>query len=223
MLLDRLLLGALFMSVTACTAAAPPVVAPPVISILGVPTVTSSTGPELASQEMRTCMEQARVAAMVHARPGQPYPVADGCLNLVIENTLSPSFIVTRVLLVLDKSTILDRIEPAGAQGPLTTMPVFRAFLGPLAAGEHMFQVLVGLQGDGTGPGSYLREYRFEVRSSHSFTVAPTGGTEIRIVPYEAKRLAVEERPGVRYVETTRRPLNEPAVAAPPSGVSELP
>jgi hypothetical protein len=61
-------------------------------------------------------MEQARVAAMVAARPGEAYPVAAGCVNLVVENALSASFIVTRVLIVLDDLKLLDRVEPAGTR-----------------------------------------------------------------------------------------------------------
>ena len=221
MLFDRRLFCALSISLAACTAPPRPV-APSVISFPG-----SGAGPPVvvgpASPELIACMEQARVAAMVAARPGEPYPVAAGCASIIVENALSASFVVTRVLIVLDGSRLIDRAEPAGTRGPLATMPAFRVFLGPVAPGEHTLQLLFGLQGDGTGLASYLREYRFEVRSSHAFTLASTGGVEIRTVMYETRRLDLVERPAIRYVVTTRRPITDPAVATPPTSSPKLP
>jgi hypothetical protein len=170
-------------------------------------------------------MEEARVAAMIAARPGEPYPVAAGCVNVIFENAFSANFIVTRVLFVLDGKKLIDRAEAAGTHGPLATIPVFRVSLGPAAAGEHTLQVLVGLQGDGTGPTSYLREYRFEVRSRHAFTLASTGAVEIRTIGYEKTPLSpkLEEQPAIRYVVTTRAPVAEPAVAAPAVSLPRVP
>ena len=221
--LYRLLVGALLISLAAC-AAPPQPVARSVMSLPGSgPGLSTATGP--APPELIACMEQTRVAAMVAARPGEAYPVAAGCVNLVFENALSANLIVTRVLLMLDHSTTIDRAEPADARGPLATTPVFRVFLGPLAAGEHTLKLLVNLRGDGTGPAAYMQGYRFEVRSSHAFTLASTGGIEIRTVLYEKTPLSpkLEERPAVRYVVTTRRPITDPAVTTPPTSLPKLP
>jgi hypothetical protein len=225
MALDRLLFGALLISLAACTAAPQPPVAPTVMSFPGSPPLTPLTPAGPASVELVACMEKARVAAMVAAPPGEPYPVADGCVNLVVENALSASFIVTRVLLVLDGSRVFDRTEPAGTHGPLATTPVFRVFLGPRAPGEHKLQVLINLRGEGTGPDAYLQGYRFEVRSSHDFTLASTGGTDLRTTVYEKGPLPrpIEERPAIRYLVTTRQPVVDPAVTAPPTSLPRLP
>jgi hypothetical protein len=222
MLSGRPLLGALLISLAAC--AVPPPVAP---SVLTLPKEDepppAAVGP--APRDLIACMEEARVAAMMAARPGQPYPVAAGCVNVIFENALSANFIVTRVLFVLDGKKLIDRAEAAGTRGPLATIPVFRVSLGPAAAGEHTLQVLVDLQGDGTGPTAYLQGYRFEVRSSHAFTLASTGGLEIRTVLHERNTppLKLEERPAIRYVVTPRAPVAEPAVTAPPVSLPKLP
>jgi hypothetical protein len=94
-------------------------------------------------------------------------------------------------------------------RGPLATTPVFRVFLGPLAPGEHALKLLVNLRGDGTGPTTYLQGYRFEVRSSHAFTIASTGAIEIRTILYERDPLSTkfEERPAIHYDIKTRPPL----------------
>jgi hypothetical protein len=170
-------------------------------------------------------MEEARVAELIAARPGQPHPVAAGCVNVIFENAFSASFIVTRILFVVDGKTLIDRAEAAGTRGPLATIPVFRVSLGPAAAGEHVLQVLVNLQGDGTGPPAYLQGYRFEVRSRHAFMLAPTGGTEIRTVVHERNppQQKFEERPAIRYVVTTRAPVAEPAVAATAVSLPRVP
>lgn len=225
MALDRRLFGALLLSLGACTAAPRPPVVTSFISFPGSAGLPSTTPPAPASPELVACMEKARVAAMVAARPGAAYPVADGCVNIDVENALSASFIVTRVLIVLDGSRVFDRTEPAGTHGPLSTKPVFRVLLAPLAPGEHKLQVLINLRGDGTGPDAYLQGYRFEVRSSHDFTLASTGGTELRTTVYEKGPLPrpLEERPAIRYLVTTRQPVVDPAVTAPPTSLPKLP
>jgi hypothetical protein len=221
--LTRPLFCTLLISFAACTAAAPPV-AP---SVLTLPKEDepppAAVGP--APRDLIACMEEARVAAMIAARPGQSYPVAAGCVNVIFENALSANFIVTRVLFMLDGRKLIDRAEAAGTRGPLATIPVFRLSLGPATAGDHTLQVLVDLQGDGTGATAYLQGYRFEVRSSHPFTLASTGGIEIRTILHERNTppLKFEERPALRYVVTTRAPVAEPAVAAPPVSLPKVP
>jgi hypothetical protein len=225
MALDRLLFGALLISLAACTAAPQPPVAPTVMSFPGLPPLTSPTPAAPASLEFVACMEKARVAAMVAARPGEPYPVADGCVNLVVENAFSANFIVTRVIVVLDDSRIFDRTESAATRGPLATTPVFRVFLGPVAAGKHTIKLLVNMRGDGTGPTAFFQGYRFEVRSSHAFTLGPTDGIEVRSIFYEKQPLSthLEERPAIRYVDTTRQPTTAPDVTSPPPSPPKLP
>ncbi|MEM9691107.1 MAG: hypothetical protein AAGA56_01055, partial [Myxococcota bacterium] len=72
-------------------------------------------------------------------------------------------------------------------------------------------------QGNGYGVFSYLRGYRFEVRSSHSFTAVEGKTTRLRILAYEKGGVTtpIEERPAVRYLEKVIQGLVDPATTAP--------
>jgi len=223
MLFDQRLFGALLISHVAC--AAPPRPVAPSVTSLPEPAALPPTAVGPASWELTACLEQARVAAMVAARPGEAYPITAGCASIIVENAYSANFIVTRVLMALDGSTLIDRAEPAGTRGPLASTPVFTVFLGPLKPGKHTLQLLVGLQGDGSGPTSYMRGYRFEVRSRQAFSIVSAGGLEVRTVFYEKNPLSpkLEEQPAIRYLVVTRQPIPEPAVTTPPMSSPKLP
>ena len=79
-------------------------------------------------------------------------------------------------------------------------IPIFNGSIPP---GDHTVQVLVNLQGHGYGVFSYLRGYKFGVRSSHSFTAVEGKTTRLRILAYEKGGVTtpLEERPAIRYLE----------------------
>ena len=86
--------------------------------------------------------------------------------------------------------------------------------------GDHTLQVLVNLQGNGYGVFSYLRGYRFEVKSSHSFTAVEGKTLSIQVVGYEKGGVTtpLEERPAIRYGEKVQSGLVDtggPAATAP--------
>jgi hypothetical protein len=79
--------------------------------------------------------------------------------------------------------------------------PIFDAAMPP---GEHLVQVSLAFQGNGYGVFSYLRSYKFNVRSSHSQTVAPDRAVYLTVVASDrADRidLPLEERPRVCWDE----------------------
>jgi hypothetical protein len=80
---------------------------------------------------------------------------------------------------------------------------VIPIFNGSIPPGDHTVQVLINLQGYGYGVFSYLRGYKFEVRSSHSFTAVEGKTTQLRILAYEKGGVTtpLEERPAIRYLE----------------------
>ena len=77
---------------------------------------------------------------------------------------------------------------------------------GSVPPGDHTLQVLLQLRGHGYGVFSYLRGYRFEVKSSHSFTVTEGKTMELEAVAWEKGGVTtpVEQRPAIRYVEKVR-------------------
>jgi len=80
--------------------------------------------------------------------------------------------------------------------------------------------VLINLQGKGYGVFSYLRGYKFEVRSNHSFTAVEGKTLSLDAVSYEKGSVTtpIEERPAVRYQEKVQSGLagdDKGAAAAP--------
>jgi hypothetical protein len=124
--------------------------------------------------------------------------------SIKFENELSSAFRVTRVLVVLDGAVQYNKTDQSGALS------------------EHTLQVLVNLQGNGYGVFSYLKGYRFEVRSSHSFTAVEGKTINLDAISYEKGGVTtpLEERPAVRYVEKVVAGLSDatgaPAPAAQP-------
>lgn len=139
--------------------------------------------------------------------------------SIKFNNELSSAFRVTRVLVVLDGAVQYNKTDQSGALSEQAEIPIFNGSVPP---GDHTLQVLVNLQGNGYGVFSYLRGYRFEVRSSHSFTAVEGKTINLQAIAYEKGGVTtpLEERPAVRYVEKVVAGLadanNAPAPAAVP-------
>lgn len=116
------------------------------------------------------------------------------------ENKLSSQFRVNRALIVLDGAVQYNKSDRSGVLAEQKVIPIFNGSIPP---GDHTVQVLINLQGHGYGVFSYLRGYRFEVRSSHSFTAVEGKTTRLRILAYEKGGVTtpLEERPAIRYLE----------------------
>ena len=73
-------------------------------------------------------------------------------------------------------------------------------FSGSIAPGAHLLQVVVLLRGKGN-----LRGYKFEQKSSHSFVTSEGKRLRVAVVAFEKGDSGTprEQRPAVRYVETT--------------------
>src|SRR5262249_28730422 len=84
---------------------------------------------------------------------------------------------------------------------PRQEVPVFDIAVPP---GPHVLQVLLRYQGNGYGVFSYLRGYKFDVRSIHSLDVAPGALTVVTVMGHEKGGLTtpLEERPAVRWIES---------------------
>jgi hypothetical protein len=125
-------------------------------------------------------------------------------------NELSSAFRVTRVLVVLDGAVQYNKTDQSGALSEQAEIPIFNGSIPP---GDHTLQVLINLQGNGYGVFSYLRGYRFEVRSSHSFTAVEGKTINLQALAYEKGGVTtpLEERPAIRYVEKVTSGLSDPA------------
>jgi hypothetical protein len=127
-------------------------------------------------------------------------------------NELSSAFRVTRVLVVLDGAVQYNKTDQSGALAEQPEIPIFNGSVPP---GDHTLQVLINLQGHGYGVFSYLRGYRFEVRSSHSFTAVEGKTVNLQALAYEKGGVTtpLEERPAIRYVEKVVSGLSDAPAA----------
>ena len=141
------------------------------------------------------------------------------------QNDMSSAFRLTRALFVLDGAVQYNKADDTGALASQTEIPIFS---GSIAPGDHTLQVLIQLRGHGYGVFSYLRGYKFEVKSSHAFTVTEGKAIDLQAIAWEKGGVTtpLEQRPAVRYVEKLRTGVgegdtgqapNEPPPAAAPA------
>ncbi|MCX7808083.1 MAG: dihydrolipoamide acetyltransferase, partial [Deltaproteobacteria bacterium] len=88
-------------------------------------------------------------------------------------------------------------------EGPLGDQAEFEVYNGSIVPGDHNLTVNLEYRGHGYGIFSYLKGYRFRVRSSYTFNVPEGKSVTLRVVAYEkgGPTAPLEERPAVRYLE----------------------
>ena len=81
----------------------------------------------------------------------------------------------------------------------LREIPIFH---GSVTPGEHTLQVLLKMRGSGFGVFSYLRGYKFDVKSSHTFTLEKGKAVHLKVIAWEKGDVTtpIEQRPAIRYV-----------------------
>lgn len=131
-------------------------------------------------------------------------------------NDMSTAFRLTRAIFVLDGAVQYNKQDDTGALAAQTMIPIFNGSVPP---GDHTLQVLVQLRGHGYGVFSYLRGYKFEVKSSHSFTVTEGKTIDLTAVAFEKGGVttALEQRPAVRYQQNVKNTA-QPARSEPTGG-----
>ncbi len=133
--------------------------------------------------------------------------VAGAQAVIIHENRMSSSYRLVKAIYALDGAKIFNR---ADEEGTLGDQQEFEIFNGSIVPGEHNLSVNLEYRGHGYGIFSYLKGYRFRVRSSYGFSAPEGKAITIRVVGYEkgGPTAPLEERPAIRYierVETTRR------------------
>jgi hypothetical protein len=139
--------------------------------------------------------------------------------EITFKNDLSGAFRLTGAVFVLDGAVQYNRQDDSEA-GLLSNQKEIPIFSGSIPPGDHTLQVLLQLRGHGYGVFSYLRGYRFEVKSDHSFTITEGKTIDLEIVAFEKGGVTtpLEQRPAVRYVEKIKTGLQPGGGATPTSG-----
>jgi hypothetical protein len=144
-----------------------------------------------------------------------------------LSNEMSSAFRLIRALVVVDGAVQYNRSDDSGALADQKEIPIFS---GSIPAGDHTVQVLLNFQGNGYGVFTYLRGYKFEVKSSHSFTAVDGKTLTLTATALEKGGVTtpLEQRPGIEWhekVQTLAGPVGPgpgpgpaPAAAGPKGG-----
>jgi hypothetical protein len=136
------------------------------------------------------------------------------------KNEMSSAFLLTRALFVIDGQIQYNRQDDSGALADQKEIPIYSGSVPP---GDHTIQVALTFQGNGYGVFSYLRGYKFEVKSSHSFTAMEGKSLTVTATAFEKGGVTtpLEQRPTMEWHEKVQ-PLgagaptsNAPGAAAP--------
>ena len=120
--------------------------------------------------------------------------------EISLHNEMSSAFRLTRALVVLDGAVQYNRTDDTGALADQKDIPVFSGSVPP---GDHTVSVLLNFQGNGYGVFTYLRGYKFEVKSSHSFTSVEGKTLALTATALEKGGVTtpLEQRPGIEWGE----------------------
>jgi hypothetical protein len=141
------------------------------------------------------------------------------------KNEMSSAFQLTRALFVIDGQVQYNRADDGGALADQKDIPIYSGSVPP---GDHTIQVALTFQGNGYGVFSYLRGYKFEVKSSHAFTAAEGKTITITATAFEKGGVTtpLEQRPTIEWQEKLQ-PLGggasmaaAPGAAAPSGAVA---
>ncbi len=140
--------------------------------------------------------------------------------EVVFKNEMSSAFRLTRALFVVDGAVQYNRQDDTGALADQKEIPIFNGSMPP---GDHTVQVILNFQGNGYGVFTYLRGYKFEVKSAHSFTAVE--GKTLALVATALEKGGVttplEQRPTIEWGEkiASLAPGGAGSPSAPAPGV----
>ncbi len=144
----------------------------------------------------------------IHCPGEAAYDPARGCVQkspfshtvrVEYEHSMGKGFVLVGAAFALDGELVFDSNDPKWV-----ARQRFVVSETDLAPGNHELGVYLNLRGEGHGVFSYLRGYRFQLRSSEQFDLdAPI---VIKVIGHErgGATTDLEERPAVRYEK--RRP-----------------
>lgn len=111
--------------------------------------------------------------------------------------------------------------QMADVDGNLSGAEEVELFQGQIVPGNHQISVNLVYSGNGYGIFTYLRGYRFKIRSSYTFSAEEGKFTELKVVGFESGGITTDlkDRPTIRYdVEVRKDSAKERKSAEPVAG-----
>jgi len=114
------------------------------------------------------------------------------------KNEMGSSYRLVQAIYALDGVQIFSKADESGR---LSEMGEFDIYNGAIQPGSHTLSVVMLYQGNGFGVFSYLKGYKFKVRSSYNFVAGEAKTTGITVVGYEKGNLTTDmnDRPQVDF------------------------
>jgi len=114
------------------------------------------------------------------------------------KNEMGSSFRLIKAAYALDGVQIYSKTDDTGA---LADMQDFDVYNGAIQPGSHTLSVALTYQGNGFGVFSYLKGYKFNVKSSHTFVAGDSKTTNITVVGYEKGNITTQlsDKPAVDF------------------------
>jgi hypothetical protein len=114
------------------------------------------------------------------------------------KNEMGSSFRLVKAAYALDGVQIYAKADDSGA---LAEMGDFDVYNGAIQPGSHTLSVALTYQGNGFGVFSYLKGYKFNVKSSHTFVAGDSKTTNITVVGYEKGNITTQlsDKPAVDF------------------------
>jgi hypothetical protein len=132
------------------------------------------------------------------------------------KNEMGSSFRLVKAAYALDGVQIYAKSDDTGR---LADMSEFDVYNGAIQPGSHTLSVVLLYQGNGFGVFSYLKGYKFTVKSSHSFVAAESKSTNITVVGYEKGNITTQlsDKPAVDFRVNVMAAGEGSATAAAPA------
>jgi hypothetical protein len=113
-------------------------------------------------------------------------------------NEMGASFRLVKVVYALDGVQIFSKADETGTLGEVQEFEIYKGAIQP---GSHTLSVQLMYQGHGFGVFSYLKGYKFNVRSSHTFVAAEGRSTAVVVAGYEkgGATTNMEDKPAVDF------------------------
>lgn len=138
---------------------------------------------------------------------------------IVHDNKMGSNFVLESASYALDGAPLFNKVD---SDGDLADKETIELFAGNIVPGNHNLTASLIYRGSGFGVFSYLKGYKFKVKSSYAFTAEEGKVTTVRVVAYEKGGITtdLQDRPAVRYDVEVKQDSGDaaPAPAADKEG-----
>ncbi|MBP9111636.1 MAG: hypothetical protein KBF88_02455 [Polyangiaceae bacterium] len=135
--------------------------------------------------------------------------------DIVLVNEMSSAFRLSKAMVIVDGAVQFNKSEETAGQ--LSEQKEIPIYSGTIPSGDHTVNVVLNFQGNGYGVFTYLKGYKFEVKSGHTFTSADGKSITLRAIAFEdgGPTTPLDQRPKIAFKESIATGVAPAAASAP--------